>query len=260
MPPTTRRQSVYSTASSDVASSVIDLTDSPEPAMSTSRQGTKRGTSQREEQESGSSTDGSRRRPKRARRAEGEHGDAIASEAPEASGSASTWRGPGEERENERHSRLGDDIIDLDQVEEVDLTNDGLSDLSTALQRQRADQIASQKPQEEQNKPLRFNTITCVICMDSPTNLTATSCGKKTLDGGRTNLADSYVGHVFCHTCLMEALIAGENRGAPGEAKRSQCPVCRKNISRTKASDILPLVLKKGLATQPRRRAGAATG
>lgn len=52
----------------------------------------------------------------------------------------------------------------------------------------------------------------------------------------------------------MEALIAGENRTGPGEPKRSQCPVCRKNISRTKATDVIPLLLKKGLASQPRRK------
>jgi hypothetical protein len=64
-------------------------------------------------------------------------------------------------------------------------------------------------------------------------------------------------GHLFCHTCLMEALIAGENRAGPGEPKRSQCPVCRKFINRTKATDIIPLLLKKGLATQPRKKAVA---
>jgi len=52
----------------------------------------------------------------------------------------------------------------------------------------------------------------------------------------------------------MEALIAGENRTGPGETKRSQCPVCRKFISRTKATDIIPLLLKKGLSTQPRKK------
>jgi hypothetical protein len=57
----------------------------------------------------------------------------------------------------------------------------------------------------------------------------------------------------------MEALIAGENRTGPHEQKRSQCPVCRKSISRTKASDIIPLLLKKGLATQPRQKKAAAT-
>jgi len=52
----------------------------------------------------------------------------------------------------------------------------------------------------------------------------------------------------------MEALIAGENRAGHGEPKRSQCPVCRKFINRSKASDIIPLLLKKGLATQPRKK------
>lgn len=66
-------------------------------------------------------------------------------------------------------------------------------------------------------------------------------------------------GHVFCHTCLMEALIAGEQRAGPGEPKRSQCPVCRKALSRTKTGDIIPLLLmKKALATQPRRPKAAS--
>jgi hypothetical protein len=72
-------------------------------------------------------------------------------------------------------------------------------------------------------------------------------------------IADYISGHLFCHTCLMEALIAGENRAGPGEQKRSQCPVCRKFINRSKAADIIPLLLKKGLATQPRKKAIQAT-
>lgn len=68
----------------------------------------------------------------------------------------------------------------------------------------------------------------------------------------------STLGHVFCHACLMEALIAGEARAGPGEPKRSQCPVCRKALSRNKTGDIIPLLLmKKGLATQPRRQKAA---
>lgn len=55
----------------------------------------------------------------------------------------------------------------------------------------------------------------------------------------------------------MEALIAGESRAGPGEQRKSQCPVCRKNISRNRATDVIPLLLKKGLATQPRRKPDA---
>lgn len=53
----------------------------------------------------------------------------------------------------------------------------------------------------------------------------------------------------------MQALIAGENRTGHNEPKRSQCPVCRKTINRQKTgSDVIPLLLKKGLATQPRKK------
>ncbi|KAF1939258.1 hypothetical protein EJ02DRAFT_352662 [Clathrospora elynae] len=128
------------------------------------------------------------------------------------------------------------------KVEEVDLTGDKIS-VQETLQKQREEAVKAQPKPEE--IITTFNTFNCVICMDNPTDLTATACG-----------------HLFCHTCLMEALIAGENRTGPGEAKRSQCPVCRKVISRTKITDIIPLMLMKGVATQPRKKvlvASAAT-
>ncbi|KAF2005622.1 hypothetical protein P154DRAFT_542584 [Amniculicola lignicola CBS 123094] len=124
-------------------------------------------------------------------------------------------------------------------VEEIDMT-DGKADLREVLQKQRADAVKSQQKPEE--KATTFNTFTCVICMDTPTDITATSCG-----------------HLFCHTCLMEALIAGENRSGPNEPKRSQCPVCRKIINRQKTSDIIPLLLKKGAKTQPRKSRSSMT-
>ncbi|UPX17581.1 RING-type E3 ubiquitin transferase [Ascochyta rabiei] len=119
---------------------------------------------------------------------------------------------------------------------EMDLSQDAA--LFDLLQRQREEALESQPRPEE--TVTTFNNFNCVICMDRPTDITATACG-----------------HLFCHTCLMEALIAGENRTGPGEPKRSQCPVCRKSISRTRATDIIPILLKKGLATQPRRKPAA---
>lgn len=103
------------------------------------------------------------------------------------------------------------------------------SKLSTLLQKQRADQVLSQNASS--SKPLKLGDITCVICMENPTDLTATSCG-----------------HVFCHECLMHAIIASENRGP--DHRKGQCPVCRKMLSRTKVTatgvpDISPLLLKK---------------
>ncbi|KAK0647470.1 E3 ubiquitin-protein ligase complex slx8-rfp subunit slx8 [Lasiodiplodia hormozganensis] len=131
---------------------------------------------------------------------------------------------------------------EVEEIERIDLIDDD-TPLAEALQKQRAEQVkAQQESQNGADAPPRLTNLTCVICMDTPKDLTATSCG-----------------HVFCHTCLMEALIAGEQRAGPGEPKRSQCPVCRKALSRTKTGDIIPLLLmKKALATQPRRPKAAS--
>ncbi|KAF2502384.1 hypothetical protein BU16DRAFT_532745 [Lophium mytilinum] len=121
-------------------------------------------------------------------------------------------------------------------IEEIDLVDDDKTVLQNALQKQRMEQVKAQERPAE--KPLKMSNLTCVICMDTPTDITATSCG-----------------HLFCHTCLMEALIAGENRSGVPEPRRSQCPVCRKLINRTKTTDIIPLLMMRGLATQPRKPA-----
>ena len=43
-------------------------------------------------------------------------------------------------------------------------------------------------------------------------------------------------GHLFCHSCLMEALIAGENQGSEPGKGPSKCPVCRKKVKRPGSS------------------------
>lgn len=151
-----------------------------------------------------------------------------------------------------------------EHVEKVDLTaDDNVSAVSSVLQKQRSDAVKAQTVPRE-DKPTTFNTFTCVICMDVPTDLTATACGMFDLfsPASMTHSTDPpSPGHLFCHTCLMEALIAGENRTGPGEPKRSQCPVCRKNISRTKPTDIIPLLLlNKAVAGQPRRKGVKVSG
>lgn len=150
-------------------------------------------------------------------------------------------------------SKRDTDAPEVAKIEEIDLSTDK-ADLHEILQKQRVEAVKAQAPPEE--KATNFNTFTCVICMDTPTDITATSCGPYIPFPPISTLrcADGIVGHLFCHTCLMEALIAGENRSGPNEPKRSQCPVCRKFINRTKQSDILPLALmKKGLASQPKK-------
>jgi hypothetical protein len=59
-------------------------------------------------------------------------------------------------------------------VDEVDLTDEKTT-VQAVLQKQREDAVMSQAKQEE--KPTTFNTFSCVICMDQPTDLTATACG-----------------------------------------------------------------------------------
>ncbi|KAI9837288.1 MAG: hypothetical protein M1819_000362 [Sarea resinae] len=119
-------------------------------------------------------------------------------------------------------------------IEEVDLVDvDDDASLSAALQKQRADQIQAQRQKGDESN--RFGTMTCVICMEIPTDLTATDCG-----------------HLFCHTCLMEALIAGESQPGPQQA-HSKCPVCRKRIRRQEkrgVKEIIPLELMR----MPRKR------
>jgi hypothetical protein len=60
------------------------------------------------------------------------------------------------------------------RIEEVDLTDDKPS-VHAILQKQREDAVKSQTKPEE--KPTTFNNFNCVICMDMPTDLTATACG-----------------------------------------------------------------------------------
>jgi hypothetical protein len=58
-------------------------------------------------------------------------------------------------------------------VEEIDLSQDK-QDVQDVLQKQREEAVKAQKPEETSTT---FATFTCVICMDTPTDLTATSCG-----------------------------------------------------------------------------------
>ncbi|KAL9117899.1 MAG: hypothetical protein Q9187_005559 [Circinaria calcarea] len=122
------------------------------------------------------------------------------------------------------------DSVAKKEIEEVDLRDlDDDNSLFKVLEQQRADAIKTQK--EQSNKPLRFSTQLCVVCMESMTNITSTHCG-----------------HLFCHTCLMEALIAGENQGSDAGKTLSRCPICRKKVLRGKdkksSGMIIPLELK----------------
>jgi len=114
-------------------------------------------------------------------------------------------------------------------LDDVDSRDDSAAEsMRVTLAKQREQAVLAQA-RTEGDKPITLKTMTCVVCMDTPTDLTAGACG-----------------HVFCHTCLMDALIAGENRSrASYEPRKSQCPVCRKHLNRAKTSDVIPMLLMK---------------
>jgi hypothetical protein len=62
------------------------------------------------------------------------------------------------------------------EIEDLDRNAEEDSALARALQKQRAEAIKAQLPPTDQ--PTNFTNMTCVICMDSPTDLTATVCGE----------------------------------------------------------------------------------
>ncbi|KAL6721633.1 hypothetical protein ACLMJK_000737 [Lecanora helva] len=124
------------------------------------------------------------------------------------------------------------------KVEGIDLTGvDDDNGLLKVLEQQRLASIKSQ--QEEASKPVKLSTLQCIICMENMKDITATSCG-----------------HLFCHSCLMEALIAGENQGDAGKGI-PKCPVCRKKVVRPSATDkrvtrhdVVPLTIKLKVRSQ----------
>ena len=58
-------------------------------------------------------------------------------------------------------------------IEELDLAEESTALVDT-LKKQRQQQVASQ---DDLQKPTKLSKITCIICMDAPTDLTATLCG-----------------------------------------------------------------------------------
>lgn len=59
------------------------------------------------------------------------------------------------------------------KIEEIDLSQD--DDILDVLQKQREEAIKAQAKPEE--TITTFNTFNCVICMDRPTDISATACG-----------------------------------------------------------------------------------
>ena len=64
------------------------------------------------------------------------------------------------------------------EVEEIDLKDvDDDNGLSKALQKQQEMAIKAQR-KEESDKPVKLSSLQCIICLESMTDITVTSCGK----------------------------------------------------------------------------------
>lgn len=139
-----------------------------------------------------------------------------------------------------------------EEVEHLDLVDiDGDEGLSKVLEQQSAARIKEQQgPQGD--VPIKLSNVQCIICMEPMTDMSVTHCGKSPFDAtsliNLLNETSPSTGHIFCHTCIMEALIAGENQGEPGKGT-SKCPVCRKKVARPKEKskdkrEVIPLEIK----------------
>ncbi|RKF71192.1 hypothetical protein GcC1_105013 [Golovinomyces cichoracearum] len=93
------------------------------------------------------------------------------------------------------------DIVDLSSIETT-------AQWEEKKKKDAADAIKAQN-QKEANKSIKLSSFQCIICMDSPTDLTITHCG-----------------HMFCSECLHQALHAGDKKC---------CPVCRTLVNVPKA-------------------------
>ena len=101
-------------------------------------------------------------------------------------------------------------------VESISLLDDDDNPTATSiLSKQRADAVASQNipspsshtthEEKPQRQPTKLTGMQCTICMDSPHELTATTCG-----------------HVFCRECISGWVGAPDVRG-----RAKNCPACR---------------------------------
>jgi hypothetical protein len=118
------------------------------------------------------------------------------------------------------------------EIEELDLTNEAPNAEEELLQTQQQQMLATQEATS--NGPQRIGKRTCIICMESFTNATVTSCG-----------------HMYCHECLIQALLVGERNSDKGVGN---CPVCRKAVNRKKPTALIPIAFMKRSTFKGKKR------
>ena len=125
-----------------------------------------------------------------------------------------------------------------EKIEELDLTNEAPSAEEELLQTQQQQLLAAQQQASSEDSakgPLRIGKRQCIICMENFTNATIAHCG-----------------HIYCHECLTQALVAGEKNSERGVGN---CPVCRKPVNRKRPNQMIPVsFMKKGTFKGKARR------
>ena len=122
------------------------------------------------------------------------------------------------------------------EIEQLDLTNEAPSAEEELAQAQTAAAVLAQQAATSASGPLKIGQRQCIICMENFTNITITACG-----------------HVYCHECLTQALLAGEKNSDGGKAN---CPVCRKQVNRKIKNQVIPLQFMKNSAFRGKARRG----
>ena len=136
------------------------------------------------------------------------------------------FEGTGRERDRKRRKDTSKPVkTEANDIEELDLTNEASSAEEELAQAQTAAAVFAQQAANQTSGPLKIGQRQCIICMENFTNITITACG-----------------HVYCHECLTQALLAGEKNSEGGKAN---CPVCRKPVNRNKKNQVIPLSLMK---------------
>lgn len=141
--------------------------------------------------------------------------------------------GSSQGRSKKRTKRTAEDKAN---IEELDLTNEAPSAEEELLQNQQKEAIKAQQASDDNDPsgPLKIGKRQCIICMENFTNATITSCG-----------------HIYCHECLTQALIAGEKNSDRGVGN---CPVCRKPVQRKKDKQVIPIAFMKKSAFKGKAR------
>lgn len=135
------------------------------------------------------------------------------------------------------------------KVEELDMVEvDSDPKLEEFRKRQQAELIGQQN-REKADKPVKLTDFQCIICLDSPTDLTVTHCGEY-YEPVTHFRSLTKLGHLFCSLCLHEALHAG--------TQKKTCPVCRQQINTSKNKEGKPqkngvFVLEMKLMTARRK-------